>query len=145
MIRALRLLLPALIPSWAFFKAVEPSPRVQWRLLSAPNDTAPTWQEFRPRPAQISPLTILIRLIWNPKWNESLYVVSLSERLMITPTEHSVAEILRCLAGEVRRSDLPHDHAPFVQFQIVFVARDQTGISETITYIGEPCLLEAIQ
>jgi len=30
MLRTLQLLLPALIPSWEFFKAVAPSPRIEY-------------------------------------------------------------------------------------------------------------------
>lgn len=142
MIRALRLLLPALIPSWAFFKAVEPSPRIEWRLLSDTSEPPPAWQEFRPRPARVSPLQILIRLFWNPRWNETLYLVSLAERLMIAPTTHSVEEIERCLTAEARRSTPISGRPNRLQFQILFVSRDQDVLTETVTYLSTPCAFE---
>lgn len=145
MIRALRLLLPALIPSWAFFKAVEPSPRIEWRLLSDTSEAPPAWQEFRPRPAHISLFQILIRLFWNPRWNETLYLVSLAERLMIAPTTHSVEEIERCLTAEARRSTPTSGRPNRLQFQILFVSRDQDVLTETVTYLSTPCAFEPVQ
>ncbi|MCE7797700.1 hypothetical protein LWE61_14210 [Sphingobium sufflavum] len=82
----LRLLLPALMPSWRFFDAVTASPRVDYALLAAPGEEAGPWREFRPRPAVLTPGVMLRRLLWNPQWNESLFLVSLAERIMRAPT-----------------------------------------------------------
>jgi len=144
MVNAFKLLLPGLIPSWEFFKSVEPSPRVQWRLLADPDEDGTDWQEFRPRPAQISPFTMLLRLFWNPTWNESLYMVSLAERLMLNPTSHSVHEIQRRLAAELDRSLPLSQGPPYLQFRIVFVSRNDEGLVQTITYVGDPCLFDDI-
>lgn len=144
MINTLKLLLPGLIPSWEFFKAVQPSPRVQWRLLDRPHDDSPEWHEFRPRPAYVSPLRMGLRLFWNPVWNETLYLVSLSERLMLAPTAHSADEIRRRLAAEVNRTVPPQEHLPFLQFRLVFVSRDTGGLTQTTTHVAEPRLLSEI-
>ena len=80
--RLLLLLLPALIPSWRFFKTVEPSPRVQWTLVQ---DGERKWQEFNPRPEVVSFGRMLRRMVWNPRWNEALFLVSLAERQTIDP------------------------------------------------------------
>lgn len=131
MVRTFGLLLPALIPSWAFFKAVEPSPRVQWRFV--PGDE--TWHEFRPRPQHLSGLAIFKRLFWNPRWNETLYMVSLAERLTLAPSAQSLAEIQRILTQDVAGK------APAgaqLQFRLMFVHRHGAGLSETETYRSDP-------
>ena len=107
MIRIVRLLLPALVPSWKFFKTIEPSPRVQWRLLSKTNDVVSDWQESRPRPEKVSLLTLARRLFWNPRWNENLYMVSLAERLSLDPSDHSRDELFGLLQEEAANKALP--------------------------------------
>ena len=126
------LLLPGLIPSWQFFKTVEPSPRVQWRLLS--DDGSGDWRDYQPRPQSLSVQAILRRLFWNPDWNDALFVVSLSERLMDHPTPHSLREIQRRLEGEV--AQVPS--ADRLQFQLVFVSRDGGELIQEITYLSAP-------
>ena len=144
MVHALKLLLPALIPSWEFFKAVEPSPRVQWRMLSSPKDQAPPWQEFRPRPAKLSVFATIGRLFWNPVWNESLFMVSLAERLMLNPTAHSADEIRYRLAAEIDRTVPGEKHRKYLQFQLIFVSRDENGLTQTITHVAAHCLMNDI-
>ena len=70
-----QLLLPALIPSWNFFEAVEASPRIEYALLRKPQGDA-DWREFRPRPDRLSAAAMLGRLFWNARWNESLFLVT---------------------------------------------------------------------
>ncbi|MBI1492054.1 hypothetical protein [Halocynthiibacter styelae] len=120
----LRLTLPALIPSWRFFKAVQPSPRIEWR---SP-DLDEHWQAFRPRPTHLSPITILQRMIWNPRWNETLFMVSCSERLTAEVTDHSIGEILKPL-----RQDMPHK-ATTLQFRLKFIDRIDGTLQEQITF-----------
>lgn len=120
----LRLTLPALIPSWRFFKAVQPSPRIEWR---SP-DLDEHWQAFRPRPTHLSPIVMLRRMIWNPRWNETLFMVSCSERLTAEVTDHSTAEILKRL-----RKDVPHK-ATTLQFRLKFIDRIDGTLQEQITF-----------
>lgn len=136
MANALLLLLPGLVPSWAFFQSVQPSPRVQWRVMGNPGADDGTWTEFRPRPKTLTFRTRLWRLIWNPVWNENLYLVSLAERLMDTPADHSEAEIYRRLAAELLRAGHgPKDH---VQFRLVFLHRRGGDIVDDVTYVAAP-------
>ena len=132
MLRVFGLLLPALIPSWAFFKAVEPSPRVQWRVFDSDAATQAQWQEFRPRPKTLSFWEIAKRLFWNPRWNETLYMVSLAERLTLNPTPHSLAEIQRLLAAETGARGIE------LQFRLLFVQRDGNTLKETETFRSDP-------
>lgn len=144
MLRLLALLLPGLIPSWKFFKSIEPSPRVQWRLLTPANGHLENWQEFHPRPQQVTVVQTIKRLFWNPQWNEYLFFVSLAERLTINPTEHSRREILQRLTHHAKSGSNGHTH---LQFRLVFIRRDdrnpdEHAIVETVTYESDPCQLD---
>jgi len=117
MLKTLRLLAPALIPSWRFFDTITASPRIEVLALGAPDaplhdplDAAPRdWRECRPRPRHLPPAVLARRLLWNPGWNDTLYMTSCAERLLEHETPHSVAEI-------AARTAAPPDArtAPFV-------------------------------
>lgn len=128
MLHGLKLLLPVLIPSWRFFDMIAASPRIEYALLQDPQ-TVPAWQEFRPRPARLSIGQLLLRIIWNPRWNESLYLVSCAERLMADPNPHTEREIIERIQAE-----LAAPSAPFLQFRLVFVSRQGEGTRRDITF-----------
>lgn len=116
-----KLLLPALVPSWNFFDVIAPAPRVEYALLASPGDTTGTWREFRPRPQRVSVATMLTRLVWNPRWNQTLFVMSCAERLAEDRTpEHSEAELFKRIAVETA----PDPDRPWLCFRLVFVSRD---------------------
>ena len=108
----LKYLLPALIPSWRFFESIGPSPRVEYALLR-PQSASPEWREFGPRPPRLSLRSMLLRLCWNPGWNEALYVVRCAERLMQGERGNLENEINRRIERHLR-ADLAHAHAPFM-------------------------------
>ncbi len=126
MLRLISLLLPALIPSWRFFKTVAPSPRVEYRVYCS--GQAGDWQEVDPRPMRVTIAQGLQRLVWNPHWNEQLFMVSCSERLIEVPTPHSFEMIARRVAAQ-----LP-DHVCELQFRLVFVSRVQEQIVKSVEY-----------
>ncbi|MET0545976.1 MAG: hypothetical protein ABWZ40_06670, partial [Caulobacterales bacterium] len=95
MLKSLKLLLPALLPSWNFFDSIGPSPRIEYALLLTPEDQSPNWREFRPRPANLSFAAMLGRVFWNPRWNENLFLVSCAEKIVDAPTEHSIQEVFQ--------------------------------------------------
>lgn len=139
MLDLLKLLLPALMPSWRFFKSVDPSPRVEWALLKDVEDTPAHWQEFRPRPQHLTLRAMAQRMLWNPRWNESLFLVSCAERLTLAPTPHSEKEILRRISAEIARSLPPAEQLSFVLFRLVFLDRSEDGgIVKAVTYQSEP-------
>jgi hypothetical protein len=119
-LQALKLLLPALIPSWNFFDVIAPSPRIEYALLASPAAVG-DWREFRPRPAQVSPLAMACRMFWNPAWNETLFLVSCAERLTSEPTDHSEDEIFKRIAAELRPEETTD--TPWLNFQLVFLSR----------------------
>ena len=135
MLRTVQLILPALIPSWNFFDVIAPSPRIEYQVLDEAGKPRGDWQAFRPRPENISLLTMLRRLIWNPHWNESLFLVSCAERLSqdITP-EHSEREILT----RMKRDLQAETHAPQFRFRLVFIHREDETLTQEILYTSAP-------
>ena len=93
------------------------------------------WQEFRPRPQKLAAITMLRRLFWNPQWNETLYLVSLSERLTLEPSQHSEQEI-KALLGRHLKSVEPEVEQ--LQFRLVFVRREDGKLIEEVTHLSEP-------
>ena len=108
---------------------------MQWRAVHEQEPTDSDWQEFRPRPQRVTPLETLARLFWNPRWNETLYLVSLSERLTLEPTEHSEREIKTLLARHLRMVEPGIEQ---LQFRLVFVRREGGELIEEITHLSEP-------
>lgn len=135
-LQTLKLLLPALIPSWRFFDTIAPSPRIEFALLETANDAPESWQEFRPRPSHLSFGSMLKRMLWNPRWNESLFLVSCAERLMSNPTEHSRQEIISRIQRELNSGADTTPMPPYLQFRLVFLDRQGSEIHQHITYMS---------
>ncbi|MFT4253889.1 MAG: hypothetical protein QM608_15565 [Caulobacter sp.] len=132
MLQPLKLLLPALIPSWNFFDVIAPSPRIEYALLASP-EAEPDWREFRPRPARMSPAVMLRRLFWNPQGNEALFLVSCAERLVDQPTAHSEDEIFRRIAA-----DFGPAQGGWLRFRLVFLAWTGEGVVGEELYVSAP-------
>ena len=133
MLHTLRLLIPALIPSWRFFDTIAASPRIEYALLHTADEEPSHWQEFRPRPAHLSIGHMFTRLLWNPRWNESLFMVSCSERLIANPTEHSEQNITGRIIAELQRNKIT---APYFQFRLVLVNRNGTALEKNTAYVS---------
>ena len=137
-LRTLKLLLPALLPSWNFFDIVAPSPRIQFTLLNKENDPAHEWHEFRPRPIHLSFIQMLKRMFWNPEWNESLYMLSCAERLIEKYTPHSEDEILQRVLKELKNSpsnDLLLS-ATYFQFRLLVIQRKNEQLHEELIFLS---------
>lgn len=117
--KILSLILPVLIPSWRFFRAVDPSPRVQWLARDG------AWHEMRPRPQRLGPGTMLRRLLWNPAWNDTLFVVSCAERLEQGPDPIALREIARRVPG-----------GPDTRFRIVFLHDDGASVTQDVILVS---------
>lgn len=130
------LVLPVLVPSWRFFQSIQPSPRVQWALISNGEAEVADWREFRPRPVDVSASEMLMRLFWNPRWNEALFLASCAERLQTSPTAHSIDEIQQRV-----RHGIGQMHIDVMgkrgQFRLVFVQRAGAGLSEDVVYLSD--------
>lgn len=134
------LILPVLVPSWRFFKAIEPSPRVQWALIPACGNAALEWHEFRPRPETLSPRQMLLRLFWNPAWNESLFLVSCAERIQECPTDHSINEIRQRILDDIVMKAIEVTGRK-LKFRLIFVHREGTRICKETVFLSETFLI----
>lgn len=133
MIRTLKLLLPALIPSWNFFDVIADSPRIEYTLLAAPEDRDSAWLEFRPRPERIPVPAMVGRLFWNARWNETLFVISCAERLMEAPTEYSQSEIFRRVAADLAERPA----GGWLRFRIALLSEGEGAIAREIAFISD--------
>ncbi len=134
-----KLLLPAIFPSWRFFESVGPAPRVEYALLdenmadeqSAAQDKP--WQEFYPAPERLSFCTMLRRLFYNQHWNERLFVLSCAERMIHDPKDapRNGREIMRYLKSFLHQNA---QTAPYIQFRLSFVSREETRLETHILY-----------
>ena len=135
MLNSLKLLVPALIPSWRFFDSITASPRIEFMAFAAADETAEAspedWREFRPRPQSLPPGTFLRRLVWNPRWNETLFLTSCAERLLEQPSEHSVAEIAARIAAA-----LDPGKTPSFRFRLVLVSREGEALQKDVAYVS---------
>jgi len=140
MLHILKLVLPALIPSWNFFDVIVPSPRIQFVIINRENSEPTEWQEFRPRPAKLSFFQMMKRMIWNPVWNESLFLMSCAERLMDYPTQHSEDEIFKRLKAEIIAKQATYKTAKDskVQFRLMFIRREGNELKEEVKYQSKP-------
>lgn len=132
MLRSLSLLAPALFPSWRFFRAVEPSPRIEAAFLAAP-DAPPDWRPVRPPPPRLSAREALASLFWNPRRNATLYLVSCAERIMEDGRPHAQREILAQI-----RADAPERDGAWLRFRIRTVRRVGGALAWEDAFLSPP-------
>ena len=123
MIRALTLLLPVLVPSWRFFAMVGPSPRIEVAVLASETATPQDWQEFRPRSATIPFPAMLQRLVWNPGWNEQLFLMSCAERFLGDEWQAGLDHILFHIRSDLQHAPHTREAAPYFQVRLIVVTR----------------------
>lgn len=134
LLNTLKLLLPALIPSWRFFEVVAASPRIEIATLQTKQTKPSRWTEVRPKPTCVPVRTMLKRLFWNPYRNESLFLVSCAERMLENPTDHSQQEILKRVITDLERDPAKAPLPPYLQFRLVFVSRNKTRLQRRVRY-----------
>lgn len=145
----LRLLLPAIVPSWRFFDAVTASPRIDYVLTATAGGEPGDWREFRPRVPVLTLGKMLRRLVWNPVWNEQLYLVSLAERLVSNATPatkaHSEQELLRRVARHLHDGN-DRGGADWLRIRMRFVYRSlgTDAVAGEVVYVSAPHPLSAL-
>jgi hypothetical protein len=142
MLHILKLLLPALIPSWNFFDVIAASPRIEYVQLQSLGETAADWSQFQTRPERLTAAAMLAKLFWNAQWNETLFVVSCAERLISEPTPHSQNEIFRRIAAHL--ADRREACGEWLSFRIVLVREEEGVIKRDIAFVSDPCRIETI-
>lgn len=136
MLKTFKLLLPALIPAWNFFDWIAPSPRIEYALQNSAEEAPQEWREFRPRPSSISFRAIAARLLFNPQWNEALFLVSCAERIAEAPDDHSVREIFDRIRADLVRTAHAPCLAKFLRFRIASVRRRDDAIVREIIFVS---------
>ena len=141
-----KLLLPALLPSWNFFDVIAPSPRIEFTLLHSKNESPIQWQEFRPRPTQLSFSKMLSRMLWNPRWNETLFVVSCAERIMENTAQsnlgsHSENEILKRIVNDIvcnklltENNKISSNTTTHLQFRLLVIQREGLELIQKVVF-----------
>lgn len=139
MLQALKLLLPVFIPSWQFFREIAPSPRIEFTLhpTEQAQEESSNWQELCLRPKQISVTNMLKGIFFNPRWNESLFIMNCAERLIIDPTEYCSQEIMKRIQAELERRQLDLKTTPYLQFRLAFVSRQDTELQKDILFVSK--------
>ena len=140
-----RYLLPALIPSWRFFDYIAPSPCIEFAVIAAADDPAMHWREFRPRPAHLPVAAMLRRLLWNPLWNEFLFMVSCAEKLLNEPSARRETELLTRIATAIARGETGDQFAAstYLRFRIVVLKREDEQISRRVGFVSPAQRLDA--
>lgn len=136
MLNTLKLLLPALMPSWRFFSEIAPSPRIEVALLDKAENEDAAWQEFRPRPQHVSLSQMFLRMFYNAHWNENLFLMSCAERYTKNSTDHSLDEIVLRIKTEFERESGDDHKHPFMKFRLVFVHRDDGKLQKHVTFVS---------
>ena len=135
MLSTLKLLAPALIPSWNFFDVIAASPRIEYALTESADTPPADWREFRPRPDRVSLAQMAARLVWNPRRNEDLFLVSCAERLLDHPTAHSDAEIARRIAAHLTRTG---EGGRYLHYRLILVSREGDAVVRHVAHGAEP-------
>lgn len=131
MLRVVYLVLPALFPSWRFFKTVGPSPRVEVRVHR--DDCVTDWREALPRPTRMRLADQLKSLFWSARVNQRLFLVTCGERLAEEPDPRVDQMLRRRLWSLVVAG--PEDA---LEFRVVLVSKDNNHLRREIVYHGDP-------
>lgn len=89
---------------------------------------------------------MLRRLLWNPQWNENLFLVSLAERMVSSATPetdaHSERELLLRVARHLHRHNAC-DVRAYLQIRLRFVSRADAGneVVSNIAFLSSPRLI----
>ncbi|GAA6208790.1 hypothetical protein NBRC116601_20830 [Cognatishimia sp. WU-CL00825] len=134
--KTIDLLLPALFPSWRFFKTVGPSPRIEYRVIKGGVET--NWQASHPIPTTISPTQMVKRLFWNPQRNTQLYMVALAERLVSGVKDHSEQELTRLVAEPLQPLQ------GMLQFRLLFLVPEGDKIAGHVLFESTPVALSEL-
>ncbi|WP_148087098.1 hypothetical protein [Pacificibacter maritimus] len=95
------------------------------------------WQEFRPRATQLTSSAVIKRLLWNPHWNETLFLVTCAERLISAPSQHSIDEINTRLLRQLTATPRPPAPSQYLYFRLAFWERQGIELTKTIEYVSE--------
>jgi len=133
----LKLILPALFPSWRFFSSIGASPRIQISLLKTTDSEPEIWQEFRVRPARLTVGQGLLRLIHNPRWNESLYLNTCAERLFEMESPWHQQEIATRIAAALASDEITTQGENYWRYRVMAIECNANAMTETIVLVSD--------
>ena len=136
MLNIIKLIIPALLPSWNFFDYITPSPRIEYTLLQQENEASEIWQAYRPHPENLTIFQMIKRLFWNSHWNETMFVMGLAERLAANYTSHSENEIFNRIIQDLNASSsvININDFAYIQFRLVFIEREGKILNKEISF-----------
>lgn len=126
------------MPSWRFFDRIGPAPRIECSLAATAAETGREWRELRPRPARVPIAATIARLFWNPRRNESLFVVSCAERLLEEPTRERASLLWTRVADAVRADLAGSNSSTYLRIRIIEVTRQGEALADDVMYVSEP-------
>lgn len=132
-LNSLRLLLPALFPSWRFFDVIGPSPRIEVARLQTPDNAGDDWREVRPRAAGLGIGGYLRSFFFNPRWNETLFLVTCAEGVIRDESDHTVREIRDRLRADLNRPGAAPS-APWFRFRIALLSRHEGRVRRDVVF-----------
>ncbi len=133
----LKLIFPAIFPSWRFFSSIGPSPRIQISLLMTADSEPEIWQEFRARPARLTVGQGLLRLIHNPRWNEFLYLNTCAERLFEMESPWHQQEIAMRIGAALASGEIAMHGERYWRYRIVAIENNPEAVTETIVLVSD--------
>jgi hypothetical protein len=138
----LHYLLPALLPSWRFFDSIGPSPRLEFCLLQHAADTPLQWLRFRPVVQRMTVPAQLRSLLWNPRGNEALYLLSSSEKLLQRQSIAAQMEIAQRMTAAFSSGEIATapQHRFFV-FRLLEIERGDDGLLAQVSFESPVFLL----
>lgn len=140
----LQRLLPALIPSWRFFDRVGPALRIEYAWLPGAGAVAEHWEPFRPEPERVPMPVALLRLVWDPRGNHSLYLLSCAERLLETGSGHAEHEIRDAILADLQASrSESRTGTAWLAFRIRWLEREGDALSDHIGFQSQAVRIEA--
>lgn len=77
---------------------------------------------------------MLRRLVWNPAWNEHLYLVTCAERFLHAGIEARAGEILARVGAHARRSAGQGEAPAYVQMRLLLARRDGAVVAREEVY-----------
>lgn len=81
---------------------------------------------------------MLTRLLWNPRWNETLFLVSCAERLVDQPTAHSENEIFARIAADLARDPGAAALPAWLTFRLLFLSREGETVTGEVLFQSQP-------
>jgi hypothetical protein len=146
----LKLLLPAVFPSWRFFSSIGPSPRIEIAFTSADTSLLSNWQPVNQLPKKMNFVGGMLRLLHNPDWNEYLYMNTCAERIMEQNTAFYVDDIAKRLIAATEAGKLVDARTnQMLMFRIRAITNDNLAgdelaignVSDEVVFVSQPYAL----